>query len=226
MHSTSSFNLDQAAYPITQLPDGIRVEAPVSKGKLVGRKRPDGSYRRQCGEYVNDAIGIPSYFGDTLASKTRRIAKGAPLAPGSAGVMDTGTKWGHVFLCERVLEPGKRFIISESNPFDTETFRRFECTLNDLHKRGFIGCTRGLNMTAPDPKVSSWAEGTFKKLEALGFSRSNPQTPVSPERLRHIFVKLGFPVEDNDKPLNYEQMMHMLDKAGVIDMVFGGDLPV
>lgn len=191
MQSTSSFNLDKAAYKVEKVQHGIYIHAPVSGGKLVGRKRKDGSYRRQCGEYVNDVVGIPGYVGNTLASKKARIKKGASPRPGSIGVLDTGTEWGHVLVFERILG-ADRCTISESNPFDTETFRRIDTTIQELKRRGYIGCTEGLDMTEKKI-VSKWA------FDAVEFSKTkgvlhwdDPQEAVNSETLSHTLFKLGY----------------------------------
>lgn len=190
MQSSSSFKLEKAAYPVRQVDGGIVIDAPVKNGKLIGRKRPNGSYRRQCGEYVNDAIGIPSYFTNYLFEKKRRITTQNP-SPGSVAVLDTGTRYGHVLLMEINRGDG-RWVWSESNPDDMESFRRKEGTITELKMRGLLGFTDGLNFSDEKKEVSKWAIEAVEWCKSKGMTEwSNPQEHVSTEVLSHMLFKAG-----------------------------------
>lgn len=144
---TSSFNPAGSKYGVQPTGNGITVNAPVKGGKLV-------SNRRQCGEYVNDVIGIPSYFGDTIAQKKTRVTSNTPT-PGSAFVLDVpGLKWGHVGIVEQV-NPDGTIVISESNHDGNENFRRITTTMDALQKRGLVGFTGGLQQGAAQLKKTS-----------------------------------------------------------------------
>ena len=197
MQSTSSFNLKNAKYPVVELGKGIHIDAPTKGGKLVGTKRPDGSYRRQCGEYCNDVIGIPGYFGDTLASKKARITTQEPN-PGSIAIIQTRNangsinKNGHVLAME-VPQGGESWTISESNFDDKENFRRFNTTISELKKRGLIGFTGGLDMSKPLPPVSPEAKEAWAVAKRKGVvdDKSNPQELIGDAMLQWIFHKSG-----------------------------------
>lgn len=221
MRSTPQFRLEKSRYPIVKKDGGVFVDAPVSGGKLVGHKRPDGTYRRQCGEYVNDAIGIPSYFQDKLSQKRSRITTQEPK-PGSIAILDVGTVNGHVTFMEILKgegSDGQIWQISESNPLGTEHFRRITTTTGELKRRGLLGYTEGLNM---DDMPSTYAVPAFAAAAAYGYSDSRPLDPVDPVRLRQALLKLpactlkrmAECLEDNDKPLMYQDFIMALWKAG------------
>lgn len=139
--ATGSINPAKSKYGIVPTENGITVNAPVSGTKLV-------SGRRQCGEYVNDVLGIPSYFGNTIEQKKTKVQSMTPT-PGSAFILDIpGLKWGHVGIVEKV-NPDGTLTISESNYDGNENFRRITTSVADLQKRGLVGFTGGLQ-----PKVT------------------------------------------------------------------------
>lgn len=133
---TASFNPANSKYGVQPTDGGIQINAPTSGSKLV-------SPRRQCGAYVNDVIGIPSFFGDTIAQKKTKVTSSTPT-PGSAFVLDVpGLKWGHVGMVEKV-NPDGTIVISESNFDGKENFRRITTTMDALRNRGLVGFTGGL----------------------------------------------------------------------------------
>jgi len=226
MKTTSCFNLENAKYPVVAVADGIRIDAPLSGGKLVGKKRADGSYRRQCGEFCNDAIGIPGFISDTLVQKKTRVTTSKP-SPGSVAVLDVPGavsvdkngkvyKNGHVLLIERI-RGGDNLTWAESNFDGKENFRRVDGTLSDLRARGLIGFTAGLDMTPAPDLPSSWAVPAFAAAAKYGFSSTNPKESIATIRGRHALAKdptLKGHLEDKDESLTYEEYITALYKAG------------
>lgn len=69
----------------------------------------------------------------------------------------------------------------------------------------------------PQSDVADWAVESFKKAEQYGYSQKDATTPIDPVRLRHIFVKhprYKAHITDNGKPLTYQEIIKMFDKAG------------
>ena len=148
---TSSFNPAGSKYGVQPTGNGVTINAPVKGGKLV-------SSRRQCGMYVNDAIGIPGFFGDTIEQKRTKVTSSTPT-PGSAFVLDVpGLKWGHVGMVEQV-NPDGTVVISESNYDGNENFRRITTTMDALKARGLVGFTGGLQQGKTLTKTGVSATG-------------------------------------------------------------------
>ena len=78
---------------------------------------------------------------------------------------------------------------------------------------------RSMYPIQPVESISEYAQESFKKAEKLGFTTQNPREEVMTRRGRKILVKMGFPIQDNDSPVVYEDIIHMFDKAGIIDDV-------
>jgi hypothetical protein len=68
--------------------------------------------RWQCGEMVNDALGIKSLFMDSYEEKKQVTNSSTPVA-GGAVVFNTGDTVGHVGLVEQVFENG--YTVRDSN---------------------------------------------------------------------------------------------------------------
>ena len=81
----------------------------------------DRPYGSQCGGYVNDQLGTPSQYGNTLASKTRNIINQGNSNPieGGTFIMDVGTTYGHVGLVEKVYDDGS-FRVRDMNRNNNE----------------------------------------------------------------------------------------------------------
>lgn len=168
---TSSFNPSGSKYGVSSVPGGIQVNAPLiggqrdANGDIYGAKLD--SKRRQCGMFVNDAIGIPSYFGNTLASKQQRITSQTPV-PGSAVVINEGDpSIGHVALVTKV-HPDGRITIAESNYDNKESYR--EKTYGSLEefkqKRRVLGFTGGLQQNKSVTKTGGATTGSTAKINA------------------------------------------------------------
>ena len=101
------------------------------------------SSRRQCGEYVNDAIGY-KLVGDSLASKSKYATESVPT-PGGAFVL-ANNQYGHIGMIEDTdgKVPPDRILISESNFDGKESFRRTWTTMAALKSRGLVGFTPAL----------------------------------------------------------------------------------
>jgi len=98
------------------------------------------SSRRQCGEYVNDAIG-KKVFADSLQSKLTHVIEGQPPLPGAAFVL-SNSGYGHVGMVEDT--DGDKILISESNYDGRGGFRRIWTTMNTLKARKLAGFTAPL----------------------------------------------------------------------------------
>lgn len=90
--TTSSFNGGRSQYNPVATPDG-----GVQFGVNTGQK-PGVPGRDQCGEFVNDALGM-KIMGDTIASKRAKITTNIPT-PGAAFVQSTQGPYGHTGLIE------------------------------------------------------------------------------------------------------------------------------
>lgn len=77
-----------------------------------------------------------------------------------------------------------------------------------------IKALMSIDSQPPVQVVSPWAEASFAKAEKKGYSRNRPQDPVDPVRLRKILVKAGFDIKDDGTPVDYEQLIVTLDRAG------------
>jgi len=229
MKSTASFKLETAKYPIVEVPGGIRADAPVLNGRLVGQKRPDGSYRRQCAEFCNDAIGIPSYFGNSLREKQARITTQTPN-PGSVAILDTPganyvdangktQKAGHVIFIERPSIRPDWHGYAESNYDGKESFRRGECSTADLQKRGLLGFTRGLDMTPVLPPVSPEALASWNKAKAEGLvsDTTNPQEIIDSATLQWVFANGNVMQAPQDSKKQLQWYIVALDRTGWLD---------
>lgn len=168
--ATSSFKPQNSKYSVTPDGNGVSINTPtkthtvtLSNGQKVTRETLTGN-RKQCGMYVNDVIGIPGYFGNTLASKTARVTSQTPT-PGSAFVMDIAPPYGHVGIVEKV-NPDGTMTISESNYDDKESFRRVEnVTMAQLKARNLVGFTGGLQQNAVLKKEKAPALDQGEKIE-------------------------------------------------------------
>lgn len=229
MKSTPSFNLEKAAYPVREVPGGIIIDAPVSGGRLVGRKRADGTYRRQCGEFCNDSIGIPSYFGNKLSEKQKRITSPTP-GVGSVAVLDTPgatyidangklQKAGHVLIVERPYIRQDWHGIVETNFDGKESFRRIECSTADLQRRGLLGFTAGLDMTPALPPVAPEAARAWAKAKRKGIvsDTTNPEEEVISTTLQWVMHNSGVMQEPKGEKKQLQWYILALDRDGWFD---------
>ncbi len=84
-------------------PNNKTVSFGVEEGQAVG----------QCGRFGNDCLGIDHFFTNMLKEKTDKINTYNPGA-GFAGVMDVGTKYGHIFMVENVNDDGSLDIVQSN----------------------------------------------------------------------------------------------------------------
>lgn len=77
---------------------------------------PDGTVRKraECGQYVNDVLGTPSKFKDSIEDKVKACNASKPSV-GSAVVLDVGTSTGHVGIVVGVDEEAGEIIVKSSN---------------------------------------------------------------------------------------------------------------
>ena len=119
---SQSVNLSKSKYAPEIQPDGT-----VIFQERVGKNGELTSGRTQCGEYCNDALGRPGYFGDSLESKRKRIDSAVPMAGGSF-IQNTGDSIGHVGMVEGVRydDSGRpvQMQISDSNYKGKDKFDR------------------------------------------------------------------------------------------------------
>jgi len=92
--TSSSFNGAKAKYNPVATPDG-GVQFNVKSGTK------SSTDRNECGEFVNDALGLSGgeKFTNTIGEKSSKVSTQI-ATPGSAFVQDTGSKWGHVGIIE------------------------------------------------------------------------------------------------------------------------------
>lgn len=116
-------NISGSKYPPVVQENGTVMFTPKldASGKIVGTDR------RECGEYVNDAIGT-KMFGNEISQKIKQVKTQVPTA-GSAFVQSTGNQYGHVGLVEGITatdEQGRptQLQISDSNYKSRDTFDR------------------------------------------------------------------------------------------------------
>lgn len=77
----------------------------------------DGT-RGQCGEFVNDVLGMPSFFQNEFTQKVSKINSYTPTV-GSVFVSSLGGDYGHVGFVKEVLDDG-RLVVTDSNRYNNE----------------------------------------------------------------------------------------------------------
>ena len=125
-----------------------------------GAKQPDG--RGQCGMLVNDYLGEPGKFGNTLADKTRNINAFAPKV-GAVLVQKVGNNnVGHVAIVTAVNADGS-FSVKESNWKGDERISERTLNSSDPSVLGFYDNTNPQTLG-----ITKLSEIESKKKEMLG----------------------------------------------------------
>lgn len=75
----------------------------------------------------------------------------------------------------------------------------------------------GLEKDTPEEKVADWAEASFRKAEKKGFTRQFPSEIVGTARLRKSLIKAGMKIEDNGKPVSYQELVVGFDRVGILN---------
>lgn len=199
-------NMNKSKYPPIIQDDGTVIfQAKLNNGKLANG-------RTQCGEYSNDALGKPGFFGDSLESKRSRINSATPAAGGSF-IQDTGTDTGHVGQVEGVRydDNGRpvQMQISDSNYKGKDKFDRtvidisYKSDGTPVYKRngktvkidGFYAAKTGGNGTFEFSGASKSSIGDKKLQNEFNLV----STSLSSEQLKNATTQLKAYIQNGDK---------------------------
>lgn len=171
------------------------VSATADGGIRVGVEAGDRYARGQCGEFVNDVLGIG--VGDKLEDKTKFIDYSVIVPqPGMAFVENSSGTWtGHIGIVESVNPDGTFNTVESNQNGDEKITRRYNVGVNEVI--GFI-----------KPKKSEFIGGQ----EPVG-----EQTEV--QQLKDKYLSLGYKEDEAaDKALE-EMETNKLNKEKVLQQV-------
>lgn len=127
--------------------------------------------RGQCGEFVNDALGVKSLFQDSYASKASKVNSQTPTA-GGAFIMNTGDANGHVGIVEKVYSDGSIDVVDSNfyNKSAPETVSRRHIT--DPSGAGIVGYYAPSAETiefSQEARDLAYGRSTISELKASGY---------------------------------------------------------
>lgn len=122
--------------------------------------------RSQCGEFVNDALGLSGNARMTdLLSEKLLIAQNKIPQVGGAFVQDVGTKWGHTGVVTKVFPDGSfDYMDANRDGKDDGTIRSGHMTVEQAKEKKIVGYTDGYkNVKNQDKPTESQRKDTEQK---------------------------------------------------------------
>lgn len=146
----SGINPEKSQYGMSITADGA-----VTFNLPADGKAPNG--RGQCGEFVNDALGLigGKKFTNLISEKEKLINSQVPVA-GGAFIQRTGNQYGHVGIVTKVYPDGS-FDFVDSNRKGNETIATGRMPANYAEK-GVVGFTTGVQSNVGYQKQGTGAE--------------------------------------------------------------------
>lgn len=160
----SGINPEKSQYGMSITADGA-----VTFNLPADGKAPNG--RGQCGEFVNDALGLTGgkKFTNLISEKEKLINSQVPVA-GGAFIQRTGNQYGHVGIVTKVYPDGS-FDFVDSNRKGNETIATGRMPANYAEK-GVVGFTTGVqsNVGYEKTTTSSGVPKTDAERTARGYA--------------------------------------------------------